>query len=130
MIISQYYPFFATQVTLEVVKVVEKLLLLFFQHFSTTAPPGDFFFIFPKMKPKINIIDLRLLERPLSAAVVTVIKIASFYIIFDENVERVSAKSVTVYLGKERESTKACANSIYGNHDFSPLAHAWDLLYV
>ena len=34
------------------------------------------------MKPNINIIDLRLLEKSLSAAVFTVIKIASCYIIF------------------------------------------------
>ena len=40
------------------------------------------FFTSPKMKPKINIIDLRLLERYLSAVVFRIIKIASYYIIF------------------------------------------------
>ena len=40
------------------------------------------FFNFPKMKPKINIIDLRLLERSLYAAIFTIVKIARHYIIF------------------------------------------------
>ena len=53
----------------------------FFQDFPTIAPPGDFF-MFPKMNPKINIFDLRLLEGSLSSAVFTIIKFASCYIIF------------------------------------------------
>lgn len=40
------------------------------------------FFNFPKMKPKITIIDLRLLERSLYAAIFTIVKIARHYIIF------------------------------------------------
>ena len=40
------------------------------------------FFNFPKMKPKINIIDLRLLERSLYAPIFTNVKIARNYIIF------------------------------------------------
>ena len=60
------------------------------------------------MKPKINIIDLRLLERSLSAAVFTVIKIASFYIIFDENVERVRAKSLSVFRQRKRKHEGMC----------------------
>ena len=49
------------------------------------------------MKPKINIIDLRLLERSLYAAIFTIVKIARHYIIFNENVGRVGIKSDTVY---------------------------------
>ena len=40
------------------------------------------FFNFLKMKPNINIIDLRLLERSLYAAIFTIVKIARYYIIF------------------------------------------------
>ena len=46
------------------------------------------------MKPKVNIIDLRLLERSFYAAIFTIVKIASF----DENVGRVEVKSDTVRL--------------------------------
>ena len=48
------------------------------------------------MKPKINIIDFRLLERSLSAAVLTVINMQVTTSYFDEDVERVRVKSVTV----------------------------------
>ena len=47
------------------------------------------------MKPKINIIDCRLLERSLSAAVFTVINMQVTTSYFDEDVERVRVKSVT-----------------------------------
>ena len=40
------------------------------------------FFTSPKMKPKINIIHLGLFKRSLSAVAFTIIKIASYYIIF------------------------------------------------
>ena len=40
------------------------------------------FFNFPKMKPKVKIIDLRLLERSLYAAIFLIVKIARHYIIF------------------------------------------------
>ena len=63
------------------------------------------FFTFPKMKPKINIIDLRLLERSLSATVFTVIKIASYYTsYFDQNMERVRVKSDIVAGGIIRKN--------------------------
>jgi hypothetical protein len=46
------------------------------------------------MNPKINMFDLRLLEGSLSADVFKISKFAYF----DENVERVRVKSVTVYI--------------------------------
>ena len=53
------------------------------------------FFIFPTMKPKINIIDLRLLELYLHLlSQLSKLQVAKSY--FDENMERVKVKSVTV----------------------------------
>ena len=49
------------------------------------------------MKPKINIIDLRLLERFSSTAIFTIIKIQIATSYFGKNVGRVGVKSDTVY---------------------------------
>ena len=48
------------------------------------------------MKPKINIIDLRLLERFSSTAIFTIIKIQVATSYFGKNVGRVGVKSDTV----------------------------------
>ena len=55
-------------------------------------PPGDFF-QFSKMKPKINIIDLRLLERSLYAPILQMSKLQETTSYFDENAGRVGVKS-------------------------------------
>ena len=90
-----YYTSFATQATLEAVKVFSR----FFNNRPRTATELVLeqthlviFFIYPKMKPKINIIDLRLLEISLSAVVFTIIKIASYYIIFGWKYGKSSSK--------------------------------------
>ena len=49
------------------------------------------------MKPNINIIDLRLFKRCLSAVAFTIIKITSY---FDENMGKVGVKSDTVKVYK------------------------------
>jgi hypothetical protein len=56
------------------------------------------FFILPKIKPRTNIIDLKLSEKSLFVAVFTVTKLQVATSYFDENVERVRVKSDTVHL--------------------------------